>query len=139
MSLKIRLKNLGILKQAEFSIGDLTLICGENNTGKTYVAYALYAFLNAWRGLTEFGVNNTQIQRLLTDGGIKIGLGGYAEKADRLLTEACKRYTNQLDRMVFAATEGRFRNSEFHIQTGAIDIWDKEFKREMAIAQEQVS
>ena len=36
MGLKIRLRNLGILKQAEFSLGDLTIICGENNTGKTY-------------------------------------------------------------------------------------------------------
>ena len=50
MSLKIRLKNLGILKYAEFSLGDLTLICGKNNTGKTYAAYALYGFLDvlAW-------------------------------------------------------------------------------------------
>ena len=46
MSLKIELKNLGILKHAEFSLGDLTLICGENNTGKTYADYALYGFLN---------------------------------------------------------------------------------------------
>ena len=137
MSLKIRLKNLGILKHAEFSLGDLTVICGKNNTGKTYIACALYAFLNAWRGLTEFGVSSTQIKRLLTDGGIKIGLAEYAEKADRLLAEACKRYTNQLDRMVFAATEGRFRNSEFHIEIEAIDIRDKEFKREMVIAQER--
>ena len=29
MSIKIELKNLGILKHAEFSLGDLTLICGE--------------------------------------------------------------------------------------------------------------
>ena len=48
MSLKIRLKNLGILKHAEFSLGDLTVICGENNTGKTYAAYALYGFLDSW-------------------------------------------------------------------------------------------
>lgn len=137
MSMKIHLKNLGILKYAEFSLGDLTVICGKNNTGKTYVACALYAFLNAWRGLTEFGVNNTQIQHLLTDGGIKIGLGKYAEKANRLLAEACKRYTNQLDGMVFAATEGRFCNSEFHIEIEAIDIRDKEFKREMVISQER--
>ncbi len=137
MSLKIRLKNLGILKHAEFSLGDLTLICGENNTGKTYAAYALYGFLNAWRGLTEFGVHTTQIQHLLTDGGIKIGLAGYVERADRLLAAACKQYTNQLDRTVFAATEGRFRASEFHIEIGAIDIRDKAFKREMRIAQER--
>ena len=137
MSLKIRLKNLGILKHAEFSLGDLTLICGKNNTGKTYAAYALYGFLHAWRGLIDFGVSDAQIQRLLTDGGIKIGLAEYAEKADRLLAEACKRYTNQLDSMVFAATEGRFRNSEFHIEIEAIDIRDKEFKREMGIAHER--
>ena len=29
MGLKIRLRNLGILKQAEFSLGDLTIICGK--------------------------------------------------------------------------------------------------------------
>ena len=48
MSLTVKLKNIGILKQAEFSLGDLTLICGENNTGKTYAAYALYGFLKSW-------------------------------------------------------------------------------------------
>ena len=137
MSLKVRLKNLGILKQAEFSLGDLTLICGENNTGKTYATYVLYTFLNAWRGLIDFGVSSTQIHRLLTDGGVKIGLAKYAEKADQLLAETCKRYTNQLDSTVLAATEGRFRNSKFHVQINAIDIRDKEFKREIRVAQER--
>ena len=137
MSLKIRLKNLGILKHAEFSLGDLTLICGKNNTGKTYAAYALYGFLHAWRGLIDFEVSDTQVQSLLTDGGIKIGLGGYAEKADGLLAAACKQYTDELD-AVFAATEGRFLSSEFHIQTGAIDVRDKEFKREMGIVPERL-
>ena len=47
MSLTAKLKNLGIIKQAEFSLGDLTIICGENNTGKTYITYALYGFLDS--------------------------------------------------------------------------------------------
>ena len=38
-----------VLKHAEFSLGDFTIICGENNTGKTYVTYALYGFLDLWR------------------------------------------------------------------------------------------
>ena len=53
MSLKIELKNLGILKHAEFSLGDLTLICGENNTGKTY------ADLCTVRFLTTLGVSTS--------------------------------------------------------------------------------
>ncbi len=82
MSMKIRLKNLGVLKQAEFSLGDLTIICGENNTGKTYATYALYGFLNSWRKLILFAGLDTQRQCLLTDGVLKIGLGEYVEKAD---------------------------------------------------------
>lgn len=132
MSIKIRLKNLGILKHAEFSLGDLTLICGKNNTGKTYAAYALHGFLQLWRGLIDFEVSDAQVRSLLTGGGIKIGLGEYVEKADRLLAAGCRLYTEQLDD-VFAVTEGRFRNSEFQIQTGAIDVRDKEFTHEIGI------
>lgn len=136
MSLKIELKNLGILKHAEFSLGDLTLICGENNTGKTYAAYALYGFLNSWLDLLDFPVSDAQIQSLLTDGGIKIALAKYIERADQRLAAACKRYTDLLP-VVFAADELRFRNSEFHIQTGAIEIRNKEFKSEMGIVTDK--
>ena len=126
MSLKIRIKNLGILKHAEFSLGDLTLICGENNTGKTYAAYALYGFLNSWRRLIDFGVSDAHVQHLLTNIILDIDLAKYIEIADQMLTEACRRYADQLSK-VFAAPEGRFRNSDFRVYTGVLnDILDKE-------------
>ena len=136
MSLKIHIKNLGILKHAEFSLGDLTLICGENNTGKTYATYALYGFLDSWRRHTFFRVTNAQIQKLLTDGGIRIELGEHVKRADRVLKETCKRYTNQLY-SVFAAPEGRFRNSEFQIHTEEINIRDKEFEHQIGMVSER--
>ncbi len=40
--MKIHIKNIGMLDEAEFEVGDLTLICGENNTGKTYATYSLW-------------------------------------------------------------------------------------------------
>ena len=135
MSMKIHLKNLGILKQAEFSLGDLTIICGKNNTGKTYATYALYGFLNSWRKLIFFAGLDTQRQSLLTDGVLKIGLGEYVEKADRLLADMYARYTNQLDR-IFAASEGQFSRSEFQIETGVIDIRHTEFNREIGLTEE---
>ena len=128
MSLKIRLKNLGILKQAEFSLGDLTLICGKNNTGKTYAAYALHGFLQLWRGLIDFEVSDAHVQSLLANIVMKIDLTEYVERADQMLADACEKYTNQLD-TVFAAPEGRFRNSEFRVQTDALDnILNKEYQ-----------
>ena len=122
MSLTVRLKNIGIIKQAEFSLGDLTIICGENNTGKTYVACALYGFLSSWREFIRFPINKTQIQRALTE-RVKIGL---PQVIDNMLTEACRKYTTQLHN-VFSAHEGTFQDSEFHLVTDKIDIQDKEF------------
>ena len=121
--LKIELENFGVLKQAEFALGDLTILCGKNNTGKTYATYALYGFLETWRGLIDFKVTDSQIQPLLTEGVIKIRLTEYVKKADRLLAQVSKQYVDQmLERRVFAATEGLFRNSKFRIKTGPINI-----------------
>jgi hypothetical protein len=41
-----KIEHLGILEQAEIDLSkDLILLCGHNNTGKTYLAYAIYHFL----------------------------------------------------------------------------------------------
>ena len=48
-NLKVSLKNVGMLDEAEFEVGDLTIICGENNTSKTYAAYSLYGYLDLFR------------------------------------------------------------------------------------------
>ena len=46
--MKFRFKNLGPITEADLELGDLTIIAGRNNTGKTYLAYALYGFLRRW-------------------------------------------------------------------------------------------
>ena len=38
-------KNIGPIQDAKLRLGDLTIIAGRNNTGKTYLAYTLYGFL----------------------------------------------------------------------------------------------
>ncbi len=122
MSLTVRLKNIGILKQAEFSLGDLTIICGENNTGKTYAACVLFGFLKSWHQFIRFPISDAQIQRALTE-QVKIEL---VPTTDNILTEACRKYTEQLHK-IFAAPEGTFQNSEFRLVTDEIDIQDKKF------------
>ena len=44
--MKFGIKNLGPIKAASIELGDLTIICGKNNTGKTYLTYALSNFLD---------------------------------------------------------------------------------------------
>ena len=49
--MKFRFKNIGPIEKAELEIGDLTIIAGHNNTGKTYLVYTLYGFLKGFREL----------------------------------------------------------------------------------------
>ena len=47
--MKFGIKNLGPIKEANIELGDLTIICGKNNRGKTYLTYSLYSFLDTMR------------------------------------------------------------------------------------------
>ena len=43
-----RFRRIGPVRKADLELGDLTIIAGRNNTGKTYLAYTLYGFLKMW-------------------------------------------------------------------------------------------
>lgn len=53
--MQFRLEKVGPVDAANLELGDLTLIAGQNNTGKTYVVYALYGFLRTW---LDYGVDS---------------------------------------------------------------------------------
>jgi predicted ATPase len=44
-------KNLGSIKEAQIEMGNLTVICGKNNTGKTYLTYAVWGL---FKGSSSF-------------------------------------------------------------------------------------
>lgn len=41
-------QNLGAIKSGKFTIKPMTLFCGPNNTGKTWLMYSMYAFLREY-------------------------------------------------------------------------------------------
>jgi hypothetical protein len=134
--MKVKIKNLGILKQAEFSLGDLTIICGGNNTGKTYATYSLFGFLYTWRRLLTwptFGLKE-KIDQLLSDGVISLDLQEYVQQCESILTTVCQRYVRQIPE-VFAANEERFKNVDFQIELNFDNIqFKKKYERKISTA-----
>jgi hypothetical protein len=112
--MKITLKNIGALKQAEFTLGELTLICGENNTGKTYATYALFGFLESWRDFFSLEIAPEKIAELFAEGVTYIDLSSYINHAATFTAQACEKYKNELP-AVFAAPADRFKESVFTI------------------------
>lgn len=61
LAMKITLENLGHIKKVEYEVGDLTVLCGENNSGKTQAMYAVY-------GILSFLLSNTirEVKRIFS-------------------------------------------------------------------------
>lgn len=115
--MKITVKNLGAIRQAQFELGDMTIICGGNNTGKTYATYALFGFLTFWRDTLKVPVENEIIESLLKDGSAELDVASYVAKAQKFVDDGCRSYTRNLSR-VFASSEKYFSDSEFSISIG---------------------
>ncbi len=109
--MKISVKNLGVLKQADFELGELTLICGGNNTGKTYATYALFGFLQRWKSFLEVEIPSRPINALLKGDETQVDI---TVKADDILRRGCRTYTRQLSKL-FASRPEHFKNTAFQV------------------------
>ncbi len=62
-----QIEHLGILEQAEIDLSkDLILLCGHNNTGKTYLAYAIYHFLTFKPSVKECAGWSSELEQNLS-------------------------------------------------------------------------
>ncbi len=59
-----RFKNIGPIGEAELELGDLTVIAGANNSGKTYLTYTLYGFLKYVNGLV--GIDKMSLEQIIS-------------------------------------------------------------------------
>lgn len=64
----IEIKGLGAIKQAQIDLTKkLTVFCGHNNTGKTYVSYVIYALTNRQKFMSKI-LSDDSITKLLESG-----------------------------------------------------------------------
>jgi len=72
--MKFKFEQLGPLYSGEVELADLTIICGENNTGKTYITNSLYALFSGWQQLLAWDLSEKDMLKLQSEGFISIDL-----------------------------------------------------------------
>lgn len=120
---KFKLENIGLIDKAEISLNDFTLICGQNNTGKTYITYSIYGFLYSWNNLIDFDVAESIFDELEENGFCSIDVTIYENKLNDILNELSLQYTNRLS-SIFSVDDDWFKNSKFEatIDDFALDL-----------------
>jgi hypothetical protein len=87
------MENVGPLRRAVLELGDVTVICGGNNTGKTYATYALYGFLKKARQLSsQFEITDPQFSELFQTGKLAVRY-----EPDKIIAITRKIFTDAAD------------------------------------------
>ena len=119
--MKFIIENIGVFKYAEYDLADLTIICGKNNTGKTYATYCMYGFFDYFRRGYNIPIPHKYIQELFDEGTIAISLDISQRNIDKYLDDACKGFLKFLPR-IFAAQDKYFKDTRIKIKIDAHEI-----------------
>ena len=116
--MKIQITNLGIVDFAEVELGKMTLICGENNTGKTYITYGVYGFLTFWHESFRLPIPTQIFQELNERGVATFDLEPMVNDPSNVLKTACQQFHENLPQ-VFASPANRFASTKFSVQVAS--------------------
>lgn len=106
--MEFEIKKVGLIDHAKIELSSLTIICGENNTGKTYVTYALYGFLRSWRQILFVELEDKIAEALKESQASRIDLQAlFAGQINKHLDRIAKMYAKGLPR-VFASSPELF-------------------------------
>lgn len=119
---KFRFKKIGPVKEAEMELGDLTIIAGRNNTGKTYLAYALYGFLKIWREWAASIPPNADhlIKTLMTTGKVEqpVDREWLKQAREAMIQRLAAIFSKEVLPDVFSASRAAFEGASLEIVLG---------------------
>ena len=110
--MKFSIKNLGPVRQADFELGKLTVLCGQNGTGKFLVAYAVHGFLHYLTRKSYVDVPDRDVRRLLDKGSLALDLDEYASLAEKFIRRTSREYVRELAE-IMAMPEKMVRKCDF--------------------------
>ena len=99
--MKVKIKNLGPIKSADFELSDFNVITGQNNTGKTYLSYAVYGFLKTWIVHVKKLKIDKIISDILANGRIDINLKEYEQEVINNFKPISKIYSQNIYMMIY--------------------------------------
>jgi len=110
--MQIEIKELGFIKNVKVDLDkNLTILCGPNNSGKTYLSYFIYGL---YKYRSDIKTLNS-LNKILEKGQIEFDLYELVSENDfELLKLHCINYTNQIHK-VFAAENKNFSKTEINL------------------------
>lgn len=126
--MKFQFKKFGYVDEGTVELGDLTIICGPNNVGKTYVSYAIFNLIKDFKEIVNLSVTSDQIESLRNEGFLTIDLAFYEQRISEYTKNVSSEFSNRISGY-FSTSSDFFENSkiEFFFNNFSLLV-DHEFK-----------
>lgn len=125
--MKITVEKLGVIRYAELETGDITIVCGQNNTGKTYITYAYYGFLDFIKDELPNYVDSIMLpsdfpmSEFEENGMQKIDISKHVKNYQHILKKICDVYSSNIQN-VFVSNKERFKDTKFSVSINEEDL-----------------
>jgi predicted ATPase len=112
--MKINFEQLGNIRKGELNFNGLTLLCGPNNTGKTYAMYSLYALLNK-NFEVHFDFVQGIVRQLAEKNVVQLDLSDImAQQFDNMIRHIEDRFHKRLPSL-FSVGDSEFSNTKIKL------------------------
>lgn len=135
------IQNLGNLERGEIEVKPLTLLCGPNNTGKTWVMYTIYGFLNN-RDVNSFVGIDQIITDLKENGILEFNLEEWLRKNFKSTLNSIEKTIKSKLPSIFSSDNTLFENSSFRWNVDLDEILERNkassFEFEFSLGSKQL-
>ena len=101
--MKFHIENLRQIRQAEIELGDLTIVCGKNNVGKSYLAYVIYSFLSTIGFNLRVALKEKDFDTILKTGSCHVNVEEYLNDYEQSLKKILPVYAQNIARFLTIA------------------------------------
>jgi len=115
--MKFKLQNIGAISETEIDLNKLTVLLGNNNTGKTYLTYSVFGFLDRLsKELEATELPSLAIDRIKNayhaNNEFIVNIRDFTNELVETIQNIAAVYTKELH-LVFSANPEEFENSKF--------------------------
>lgn len=112
--MKFFINNIGNIKKADIELKKLNIICGKNNTGKTYLAYTIYGIMQMLRNSEIIDNEKLEINQLIETDTNFYDLKDLCSDMDEQTNKYIKNNKKELCK-IFSLTEEDLNTSEITV------------------------
>ncbi|MFZ2724957.1 MAG: AAA family ATPase [Methylococcaceae bacterium] len=112
--MKIDFERFGCIDKGSVELNDFTIFCGKNNSGKTYVMYALYGLL-ANRFTISFDFVKPIVEQLKQKGNIELDIAEIIEEHQEEMLNDIKQRLKEYLPNLFGVVDNEFNDSKIKL------------------------